>query len=198
MYYAVKVGKTPGIYGTWAECSANVTGFPGAMFHKFKALEEAESYMAGTKLGKSPKSDDQLVYPHAYVDGSYNPRTGVYGYGVVIKTSENSEPIKIYGADSKFQSMRNVAGECQGAIEAVKRAIKLGLNELTVYYDYVGIEAWATGSWEARVPGVIAYRDEMKGLCECIQIHFVKVQAHTGIEGNELVDSIAKAAVGIA
>ena len=28
-YYAVRVGKTPGIYFTWADCSAQVTGFKG-------------------------------------------------------------------------------------------------------------------------------------------------------------------------
>ena len=34
-YYAVKVGKTPGIYLTWADCSAQVTGYKGAKFKSF-------------------------------------------------------------------------------------------------------------------------------------------------------------------
>ncbi|KAK3332672.1 hypothetical protein B0T19DRAFT_108904 [Cercophora scortea] len=28
--YAVKVGRNPGIYETWAECQAQTTGYPGA------------------------------------------------------------------------------------------------------------------------------------------------------------------------
>ena len=34
-YYAVKVGKTPGIYQTWDECKANVDGFSGALYKSF-------------------------------------------------------------------------------------------------------------------------------------------------------------------
>lgn len=32
--YAVKVGRVPGVYATWAECSKQVTGFRGAEFKK--------------------------------------------------------------------------------------------------------------------------------------------------------------------
>lgn len=34
-YYAVKVGKNPGIYETWAECKAEVDGYKGAKYKKF-------------------------------------------------------------------------------------------------------------------------------------------------------------------
>ena len=40
-YYAVKVGKTPGIYFTWADCSEQVTGYKGAKFKSFESIEEA-------------------------------------------------------------------------------------------------------------------------------------------------------------
>ncbi len=29
-YYAVRAGKTPGVYMSWAECQENITGFKGA------------------------------------------------------------------------------------------------------------------------------------------------------------------------
>ena len=29
-YYAVKEGRVPGVYTTWAECEAQVKGYPGA------------------------------------------------------------------------------------------------------------------------------------------------------------------------
>jgi ribonuclease HI len=53
-YYAVKVGKTPGIYETWEECSANVTGFPGAIYKSFGTIEEAEAF-----AGISTKDEEQ-------------------------------------------------------------------------------------------------------------------------------------------
>ncbi|EPZ58688.1 caulimovirus viroplasmin family protein [[Clostridium] sordellii ATCC 9714] len=43
-YYAVKVGKKPGIYKTWDECKEQVNKFPGAIYKSFKTLEEAEKF----------------------------------------------------------------------------------------------------------------------------------------------------------
>ena len=39
-YYAVKNGKNPGIYSTWAECEKQVKGFPNAQFKKWKTKDE--------------------------------------------------------------------------------------------------------------------------------------------------------------
>lgn len=39
-FYAVRSGRNPGIYGTWAECEKQVRGFPGAAYKKFKEEEE--------------------------------------------------------------------------------------------------------------------------------------------------------------
>ena len=44
-YYAVKVGKTPGIYFTWADCSEQVTGFKGAKYKSFLTIEEAVAFI---------------------------------------------------------------------------------------------------------------------------------------------------------
>lgn len=44
-YYAVKIGLTPGIYETWAECEANVKGYPKAEYKGFATLDEAKEYM---------------------------------------------------------------------------------------------------------------------------------------------------------
>lgn len=34
-FYAVKVGKKPGIYETWAECQSQISGFSGAIYRGF-------------------------------------------------------------------------------------------------------------------------------------------------------------------
>lgn len=44
-FYAVKVGKIPGIYSTWDECQLQVDGVSGAKYQGFLTLEEAEKYI---------------------------------------------------------------------------------------------------------------------------------------------------------
>lgn len=59
-YYAVKVGKTPGIYFTWADCSAQVTGFKGSKFKSFESIEEAESFINGNEVNKEPVKTQEI------------------------------------------------------------------------------------------------------------------------------------------
>ena len=46
-YYAVRVGKVPGIYQTWDECKKNVHGFPAAEYKSFPSEEEAKAIWEG-------------------------------------------------------------------------------------------------------------------------------------------------------
>ena len=44
-FYAVKAGRKTGIFTTWAECSASVSGYPKAEYKGFATKEDAEAYM---------------------------------------------------------------------------------------------------------------------------------------------------------
>lgn len=46
-FYAVKVGRVPGVYTTWPECQSNVSGFSGAIHKSFNSREEAENFVRG-------------------------------------------------------------------------------------------------------------------------------------------------------
>lgn len=46
-YYAVKNGRTVGIFTDWGEASESVTGYPDARFKKFRALKDAQEFMEG-------------------------------------------------------------------------------------------------------------------------------------------------------
>ena len=89
-YYVVKKGKIPGIYFTWDDCKKMVDGYPGAVYKGFTTLAEAESYMSGAEstVAKAKVAQAQnepfgkeLPLVYAFVDGSFNAVTNVYGYG---------------------------------------------------------------------------------------------------------------------
>jgi ribonuclease HI len=51
-FYAVARGKVRGVYTTWAECSAQVTGVNGAKFKGFATKAEADQFM-GEPVGST-------------------------------------------------------------------------------------------------------------------------------------------------
>lgn len=60
-YYAVAVGRKPGIYRTWEDCKAQTDGFSNAKFKSFKTEDEAKMYLKKIKApAKRPVKVCQL------------------------------------------------------------------------------------------------------------------------------------------
>lgn len=211
-FYAVKVGKIPGIYNTWDDCKVQVEGFPGATYKSFKTAAEAADYMGwnnnnnDTKKVETPKKEqvdkvvdegNQPVDGTAYVDGSYNTATGEYSYGVVMFHDGKELHFSEKFDDAELATMRNVAGEIKGAEAAMTYAYENGLKELYIYHDYEGIAKWPLRQWQANKEGTIAYREFYDRIVNKVKVHFVKVKGHSGDKYNDEADRLAKEALGI-
>ena len=129
----------------------------------------------------------------AYVDGSYNDDIGKYAFGCVFITPDENIRLALgNGNNPETVSMRNITGEMLGAMYAVRTAMKNGYHGIELYYDYMGIEMWATGQWKCKKEHTQKYAEAMKNWGKSIEIVFHKVTAHSNVKYNELADQTAK------
>lgn len=193
--YAVKKGLKTGIFSTWEECKKQVHGFPGAQYKSFPTMQEAEAYLENSEnLISQPEQDEDACI--AYVDGSFDAAKSAYSYGCILLYQGSRMEMSKAFFGTEDVSMRNVAGELEGAMAAMQYCEQNNIRNLHLYYDYQGIESWATGEWKRNKPGTIHYKEFYDKL-ENVKVCFHKVKGHSGVELNEAVDRLAKAALGI-
>lgn len=195
-YYAVKIGRKPGIYRTWDECKKEVEGFKGAIYKSFKTKKDAEFYIIGEAEAGS-EDEDTSNSLHAYVDGSYIE--GIeFGSGcVLIFKNEIIKELSIKFIDEELATMRNVAGEIKAAESAIKFALEYHYESLIIYHDYEGIARWPKGEWKANKVGTKAYKEFYDDVKDKVRIEFVKVKGHSGNHFNDIADNLAKNALGL-
>lgn len=215
-YYAVKEGKMPGVYETWAECEKQVKGYGGAVFKKFPTYEEAFKFtnpneVISKKLedftredkNKSEIKEEKLIQQIelkekeaiAYVDGSFDLDSFTYSYGVVFISKEGKETYSGRDDDIELASMRNVSGEIKGAMVAMEIAVKEKKETLYLHFDYTGIRDWAEGNWKTNKEGTKNYKKFYDQIKDRLDVKFIKVKAHSGVEYNEEADRLAKEAM---
>jgi ribonuclease HI len=157
-FYAVAIGKVPGIYRTWDECKVQVTGIKNAKYKKFKTQEEAQAFVKSlgspllSQFGLTVSDDvrqtlartveddkpgkDALV---VFTDGSAlaNGRKGARaGYAVVWP--DYDETMTTCEAVPKDEPQTNNRAEYYAAWRALRQAEDIdgsGMRTMYIYTD---------------------------------------------------------------
>jgi ribonuclease HI len=128
----------------------------------------------------------------AYVDGSY--RDGKVGWGaVIVRNEEVYKELNGTLSEEKVEGTRQVAGELKAVLEVLSWCKKNKVDEITIYFDYMGIKCWVTGEWKAKKNITQKYRDYVKKAG--IKIEWVKVKSHSGDKFNDMADELAGSAI---
>lgn len=212
-FYAIAVGRRPGIYENWPQAQAQVLGFQGAVYKGFPSRQQAEAWLENppTKYNRPQRQQPAAKKPHVappvpedailvYSDGGARNNPGPGGYGVLIV--DGSQRREISGG---FSHTTNNRMELMGCIVAL-RYLADDNRPICLYTDssYVvnGISKGWAKNWRRKgwikSDGKPALNpdlwDELLQLTERRAITFNWVKGHAGHPENERCDELAVAA----
>ena len=168
-YYAVKVGKKPGIYKTWDECKEQVNKFPGAIYKSFKTLEEAEKF-SGVKTSFNENKNNKLNNSAKKADikkeGNLKP----------IRSSANVKYFEIYIEPETIKDDFDFIAFVDGSYDRVSKTFGSGIAVLDLKNDTIeefkvaGNDKWdqwnIVGEIEASKFAIkLGYEKELKKIC---------------------------------
>lgn len=169
-YYAVKNGRKPGIYTTWADCQQEIIGFSGAVYKGFETLEEAQEFM------KNAGANGKRVIPKKVVEEK-STSTGVFGDAeldgmidsLILNSDQKKDKKKGSGSveekdQESFLETSETNGEQKADLEAAGMAAdrmaaagmavdrmtadRMAADEMEVV-DRYSINAYTDGSYDA-------------------------------------------------
>ncbi|MDU6113265.1 MAG: ribonuclease H family protein [Paeniclostridium sordellii] len=168
-YYAVKVGKKPGIYKTWDECKEQVNKFPGAIYKSFKTLEEAEKF-SGVKTSFNENKNNKLNNSAKKADikkeGDLKP----------IRSSANVKYFEKYIEPETIKDDFDFIAFVDGSYDRVSKTFGSGIAVLDLKNDTIeefkvaGNDKWdqwnIVGEIEASKFAIkLGYEKEFKKIC---------------------------------
>lgn len=217
-YYAVRIGRNPGIYMTWDSARKEVDGFKGADFKSFKNIKDAETYLKCQEASKPlsnvmkrlldsykshPDYNKSLIV-NIYTDGSTinnGQKDASGGYGVFIPETKNVGD-RLIVCKLVGEKITNGVAELKAMYKAfveIKEMSDINMDqEYVIYYDSTYAADVITKKKKARTNIEIIAEcheilDEIKQKCK---ISFKHVYSHTGNKdlhsiGNEIADKLA-------
>ena len=201
-YYAVKRGRKTGIYDNWESAKRQIWGFQKAVHKSFDNLESAREFLGDKKANviKDTRTEvvtynksDELIEPIHYglperdkpkniyrlgavISGSGDKKKGYYTFGSVMFENEQIVQKIAHGGNvKKYAQNYNITGEILGTIKTIEYAIEKGYKEVCIYYSLEGIDKWATGIWNPRLPITKFYRRKIKEYQNKITLDFKSI-----------------------
>lgn len=136
-------------------------------------------------IQREPEPTD-LEY-QAYVDGSF--QGGAVGYGLLIL--RNGEQIyQDSGTVTQYTEQQQITGELASTMRVIRWCEANNVPKIQIFYDYNGIEKWATGAWRTHTESTQAYQKFMRSTQ--VQVVWEKVKSHSGDKWNDIADELAK------
>ena len=128
-----------------------------------------------------------------YTDGSYSPKKKQYGWGfVTVIGGEQGYCNYGSGNNPDYLSSHQIGGEIVAVLQGLDYAIYKGYNEVSICYDYIGIEKWADGTWLVKSAIAQSYVYLLRQKEKEITVRFKKVRAHASDPFNLVADRLAK------
>jgi len=135
-----------------------------------------------------------------YCDGSYDKKLHNASYATLIM-DKNFNVLESYSGvltDAGLCNMRNVGGEIIAAKVGMMYCEKYDIKDADIFYDYAGVEHWCTKKWRCNNPYTRAYSVYYDCLvAKGFRFKFHHVKGHSGNKYNDIVDKMAKDALGI-
>jgi len=205
-FYAVAVGRQPGVYTAWSLAKVQVDGFAGAVYKGFADRAEAEAWLKNPSRSRRHNKqveESQVVGQDAgdgivvYTDGSCLGNPGPGGYGVIIH--DNGQERQLSGG---FRRTTNNRMEIMAAITGLK-AVGAGQEAIHLYSDSSYLvnaidkgwaKNWARRGWRKADGQPALNRDlwqEMLALLAERKVVLHWLRGHAGHRENERCDQLA-------
>ncbi|ETY74464.1 ribonuclease H family protein [Lactiplantibacillus fabifermentans] len=217
-FYAVRVGRKPGIYSTWAACQQQINGYSGAQYKSFPTRAEAEAFVNGKSSAtpKAPRTKNaKASAPMAnaditvYTDGG-NRNTGNVQGGQVKATDKSAWAYEIVMPDETLTGTSGEWGatnnrmEIMALIQALDQLTLLDQTESSIlvvsdskYVLDAIMKGWLTG-WKRRgwkrsngeLVNAELWKIIDKQLANFTHLQFHWVKGHANTSGNVTVDEL--------
>lgn len=183
-YYAVAIGKEPGIYFTWKDCEQQVKGVKNAKFKKFNNEKEANQFLtSNNKINKENIVPDYYVY----TDGACSKngaKDAIAGIGIYF----GKDDIRNISKKIDLKPTNNVA-ELSAMIHAcnlIEFDLKNG-KHITIVSDshYAILCATSYGKknktieWKKEIPNKELVKILYDFVVQYNNLQFLHIEAHT-------------------
>jgi len=188
-YYAVKSQNGNKVFVDWVQTQDFIKNNKKVTFKSFSNFDDAVSFLNDTlhsEINIVIKNNQALIF----TDGSFDNKTNRYSYASIILL--NDSVYELYGSEIEYLEFQNIAGEVMAVIYSLHFLHSIGISEVIINHDYIGIRAWAINSWKAKSKIAEYYKSIIDYYFNKINISFNHIFGHTNNKYNLMADALTK------